>query len=194
MSNKGIEPLINYISSFFSVGEKDIDLFFKAFKHSFFPKGSVLEKESSLVQKLYFINTGFIRTFSDEDGEEITTRLSGKGTFVTSFNSFISGDNSRETIKCVSDCELLYITKSTYKELTNESVIWTSFCKQVYEREIEFNLQRNRDFLALTAKERYLKLFAEQPEIVQHIPIQYIASYIGIKPESLSRIRRKVLS
>lgn len=64
----------------------------------------------------------------------------------------------------------------------------------MYEQAIAFNLQRTTDLLTLSAEKRYLKLLAEQPEVIQNVPIQYIASYIGIKPESLSRIRKKIIS
>lgn len=63
-----------------------------------------------------------------------------------------------------------------------------------YENAISFNQQRTTDLLILSAEKRYLKLLTEQPEIIQNVPIQYIASYIGIKPESLSRIRKKIVS
>ena len=58
---------------------------------------------------------------------------------------------------------------------------------------ISQNQQRTTDFITLSAEKRYLKLMKEQPEIIQNVPIQYIASYIGIKPESLSRIRKKII-
>ncbi|MFV8326865.1 Crp/Fnr family transcriptional regulator [Flavobacterium sp. ZS1P14] len=189
-----IEPLIRYISFLFTVSDADIKLLTNFFKYENFAKGSTLEKENTVAQKLYFIRNGFIGTFSNEDGIEITTQIIGENDFITSFNSFVSGIISKENIKCISDCDVLYITKSDYDTLTKESVIWSTFCKQVYEKAIAFNLLRTTDLLTLSAEKRYLKLLAERPEIIQNVPIQYIASYIGIKPESLSRIRKKIVS
>ena len=189
-----IKPLINYVSTLFDISENDIGLLTHFFKTSNFQKGSILEKENSVAQKLYFIKNGFIRTFSNEDGIEITTQIVGENNFTTGFNSFVSGVFSKENIQCITNCEVLYITKSDYETLTKESTIWSAFCKQVYEKAIVFNQQRTTDLLTLSAEKRYLKLLTEQPEIIQNVPIQYIASYIGIKPESLSRIRKKIIT
>lgn len=81
-----------------------------------------------------------------------------------------------------------------YETLTKESEFWSVVCKQVYEKAITFNQQRTTDLLTLSAEKRYLKLLKEHPKIIQNVPIQYIATYIGIKPESLSRIRKKIIS
>ena len=188
------ELLINYVSTLFDISENDIGLLTHFFKASNFQKGAILEKENSVAQKLYFIRNGFIGTFSTEDGIEITTQIVGENNFTTGFNSFVSGVFSKENIQCITNCEVLYITKSDYETLTKESTIWSAFCKQVYEKAIVFNQQRTTDLLTLSAEKRYLKLLTEQPEIIQNVPIQYIASYIGIKPESLSRIRKKIIT
>lgn len=189
-----IEPLIRYISFLFTVSDADIKLLTNSFKYENFAKGSTLEKENTVAKKLYFIKSGFVRIFCNENGEEVTTQIVGANDFITGFNSFITGAISKENIKCISDCEVLYINKSDYDKLTKESTIWSAFCKQVYEKAITFNLQRTTDLLILSAEKRYLKLLSEKAEIVQNVPIQYIASFIGIKPESLSRIRKKIIS
>ncbi len=187
-----IVPLINYVSNLFDISDNDIRLLTHFFKNATFTKGSILEKENTIAQKLYFIKNGFIRSSSNEDGIEITTQIVGENNFITGFNSFVSEVISKENIQCISDCEVLYINKSEYVTLTKESAIWSAFCKQVYEKAITFNQQRTTDLLTLSAEKRYLKLLTEQPEIILNVPIQYIASYIGIKPESLSRIRKKI--
>lgn len=188
------EPLIEYVSNLVDITQGDINLLTHFFKPANFPKGSILEKEGKIAQKLYFIKKGFIRIFSNEDGIEITNQIVAKNNFITGFNSFVSETASSENIQCISDCEVLSITRSNYETLTRESAIWSTFCKQVYEMAITFNQQRTNDLLTLSAEKRYLKLLAEQPEIIQNVPIQFIASYIGIKPESLSRIRKKIFS
>ncbi|MBI1767066.1 MAG: Crp/Fnr family transcriptional regulator [Bacteroidetes bacterium] len=189
-----VEPLIKYVSAFSDISDNDVRLLKQFFKPADFLKGSTLEKENTVAQKLYFIRNGFIRIFCTDDGTEVTTQIVGPNNFITGFNSFVSGTLSKENIKCISNCDLLYITKSDYNELTKESAIWSAFCKQVYEKAISLNQQRTTDLLTLSAEKRYLKLLAEQPELIQNVPILYVASYIGIKPESLSRIRKKIIS
>jgi CRP/FNR family transcriptional regulator, anaerobic regulatory protein len=192
--NMTIDPLIRYVSNLVDITDNDIKLLTHFFKEANFSKGSILEKEDKIASKLYYVRNGFVRSFFSKEGIEITTQIVGGNKFITSFNSFTSGITSKENIQCISDCEVFYITKYDYEILTKESVFWSTFCRQIYEKVIVQNQQRTIDFIALSAEKRYLKLLNEQPEIIQNVPIQIIASYIGIKPESLSRIRKKIIS
>lgn len=189
-----ITPLVNSILSHFDISDSEIELLTHYFKIEKYTKGSILEKEDNVAQNLYFILNGFVRSYLNEDGTELTTQIIEKNNFITAFKSFVSGVVSKETIQCISDCQMLYITKPDYVALTKKSAIWNTFCKLVYEKNISFNQQRIKDLLVLSAEKRYIKLLSERPEIIQNVPVQYIASYIGIKPESLSRIRKKVIS
>lgn len=107
-----IESLINYVSSLSNISDSEIRLLTKFFKTANFSKASILEKEDKIAQKLYFVTSGFIRTFFNEDGIEITTQIAGENNFITSFNSFVSSVISKDNIQCISDCKVLYITKS----------------------------------------------------------------------------------
>jgi CRP-like cAMP-binding protein len=189
-----IDPLIKYVSSLADITDHDVSLLKQFFKPAHFLKSIALERENTVAQKLYFITNGFVRISFTDDGTEVTTQLVGPNNLTTSFNSFVSGTPSSENVKCISDCEVLYITKSDYNELTEQSANWSAFCKKVYEKAISLGQQRTKDLLTLSAEERYLKLLAEQPNLIQNVPIQYVASYIGVKPESLSRIRKKIIS
>jgi len=188
------EPLIKYISEYVKISDLDIELLTHFFKYERFSKSTVLEKENTIAQKLYFIKSGFIRTFYNENEEEITTQIVGNNNFITGFNSFVTGTPSQDNVKCITECEVFYISKTDYDFLTQKSSTWGVFCKKIYEKAISFNLQRTNDLLTLSAEKRYLKLMFDQPEVIQNVPIQYIASYIGIKSESLSRIRKKIIS
>lgn len=68
------------------------------------------------------------------------------------------------------------------------------FWRENHEQALIYNEERTRDMILFSAEERYLKLMRSYPDILQNVPLQYIASYIGIKPESLSRIRRQITS
>ena len=82
--------------------------------------------------------------------------------------------------------------KTDYDSLYQSIFNWEKFCKKVYEKTISASFQRTNDLLTLTAEKRYLNLMADQPEVIQNVPIRLVASYLGVKPESLSRIRRKI--
>ncbi len=189
-----VEPLIKHVSENVPLSNWEADLIRQLFVFTRFQKNTVLVKENTVTQKLYFLNKGFIRTSCLENGEETTTHIAGNNTFITGFKSFATGTVAEETLKCVTDCEVFYITKTDYDLLYQKSENWRRFCKGVYEKYLIITQQRTKDILTLSAEKHYLKLVSDQPELIQNLPIQHIASYIGIKPESLSRIRKKISS
>ncbi len=188
------DKLIKLIDENIRIDRSDIELIVSSFEVVTVSKNELLEKENKVAKCLYFINSGFVRVFHIEEGIEITTQILGTSNFVTSFNSFITGSSANDNVKCVTQCELLRISKKRYNTLSKQSQKWSAFCKKIYERTIASSEERTKDILTLSAEKRYLKLISAQPEIIRNIPLQYIASYIGIKPESLSRIRRQVIS
>ena len=164
------------------------------FESVYCEKGQLLEVENKPVKYLYFINSGFIRIFYNEEGNQITTHINCPSGFITSFNSFINGTISTDSIECITSCELLRITKNNLDILCQKSPKWADFARITYEQSVIYNEQRTKDIINLSAEERYLKLLKYNPDIIQNVPLQYIASFIGIKPESLSRIRKKLIS
>lgn len=157
-------------------------------------KNDLLEVENTRTKYLYFINEGFVRVFHNMDGNEITSHINCESGFITSFQSFISGNLSYENVQCITDCKLLKISNKNLEALYKSNQNWEKFGRIVIEQSIIYNEQRNKDLIELSAEKRYLKLLKNQPEIIQNVPLQYIASFLGIKPESLSRIRKKIIS
>jgi CRP-like cAMP-binding protein len=186
--------LFELISQKMPLEEIDAGFIKNYFEPLIIEKNVLLEEQNRIANHLYFINDGFVRVFHIDDGVEITTQIHGNRKFVTSFNSFITGNRSMENVKSITECNLLRMTKEGHDSLFKQNSKWAGFCKRIYESAISTYEQRTNDLLTLSAEKRYLKLLSTQPEIIGNIPIQYIASYIGIKPESLSRIRRQVIS
>ena len=188
------EKLIRFVEGNVPLDEFDIGLIENYFEPVKVDKNELLEKENSIARHLYFINSGYIRIFHTENGVDITTHINSQLNFITSFNSFITATPSQDNVESITPCSLLKISKKNLDALYQHSQKWTKFCKNIYEQSLTFNEQRMKDILTLSAEKRYLKLISTQPEIIRDVPLQYIASYIGIKPESLSRIRRQVIS
>ncbi|WP_423148577.1 Crp/Fnr family transcriptional regulator [Rubrolithibacter danxiaensis] len=189
-----VDALLQYIKRITTLNEFDNLLVRSYFDCKYFQKGSLLEEQNHRTKNLYFIKSGFVRSFYINEEEEVTAAIKGPDSMITSFKGFVSDSYSESNIHCITDCEIAFISREKYKVLHDESNNWKIFCKAVYEQEIEFNNQRTLDLLILKAESRYLKLIKNNSEIVQNVPIQYLATYLGIKPESLSRIRRKVVS
>jgi CRP/FNR family transcriptional regulator, anaerobic regulatory protein len=169
----------------------DMNTFFKYLSVS---QNTILEEQDKIPQYLYFINSGFMRLFYyDENGEEQTTFLCSQTGFIASFSSLINQTKTIENIECITDCELLKISYVDAKKLVEKSEIFKDFFLVMFEKSISLATLRANDLALLNAEQRYQKMIDQQPHFIQNIPLQYIASYLGIKPQSLSRIRKQII-
>ncbi len=153
----------------------------------------MVEEEGKIPEHLYFIVSGFMRLFHyHENGNEITTHINCPPGFITSYPDFINQTKTNDYLECITECDLLRITKPNLDLLTLKSPVFKNFSISVFQRSLAYNEKRSIELATLTADQRYKKLIEDHPDIVRHVPVQYIASFLGMKPESLSRIRRQM--
>lgn len=189
------DKLLQYIHSNYHFSQKEIEMVQHYFEPVSFSKNIVIEEAGKVPNYLYYIVSGYLRLFyMDENGNEITTHINCPPGFFTSYSHFISETVSDHNVECVTACELLRITKENLDHLVKQSQAMKDFSISVFQHSIAYNENRSRELSTLNAEQRYLKLLKDYPEIIQHVPIQYIASFLGMKPESLSRIRRKIIN
>ena len=157
-------------------------------------RNTIIEDQEKIPTFLYFISIGFMRLFYyDENGDEVTTYLSSPNGFIASFLSLINQKPATENVECITDCQLLKISRQNLISLIDKSESFKKFSLVIFEKVMALSQIRANDLATLTAELRYKKMIAEQPHLLQNIPIQYIASFLGIKPQSLSRIRRQII-
>jgi CRP/FNR family transcriptional regulator, anaerobic regulatory protein len=157
-------------------------------------RNSVLEEEGKVPKYLYFVNSGFMRLFYyDQNGDEVTTHLASPNDFIASFLNLIHQKPSTENVECVTECQVLRVTRDSMLAFIDKSDNFKKISLAIFEHAIASSQIRANDLATLTAELRYKKLIEERPEILQNMPIQYIASYLGIKPQSLSRIRKQMI-
>jgi CRP-like cAMP-binding protein len=194
MINKNYGKLLKEISETGNPSIEEIDNIRNSFISISAKRNSVLEEQDKIPQYLYFINSGFMRLFYyDDNGEEQTTFLCSETGFIASFSSLINQTKATENVECITDCELLKISYVAAKQLVEKSEIFKNFFLVMFEKSISSATLRANDLATLNAEQRYQKMIAQQPNFIQNIPLQYIASYLGIKPQSLSRIRKQVI-
>ncbi|MFV8347968.1 Crp/Fnr family transcriptional regulator [Flavobacterium sp. ZB4P13] len=184
--------LINIISQKVLLSDTDIKLCNDYFEPVLFPKNSIIEAEGKIPNYLYFVVSGFMRLFHYNDsGTEITSHINCPPGFITSYFNFINQTKANDNVACITACELLRITKNDLDFLTQQSAAFKDFSIGVFQQSIAYNENRSKELATLTAEQRYHKLIDNYPAILHNVPIQYIASFLGIKPQSLSRIRRQ---
>gem|GEM_PF-70686 len=196
LSTQHMDPhqtLISLISSQVTLSENDLKLCREYFEPVVLPKNFTAEEAGRIPSYLYYVNSGFMRLFYYNDqGDEITTHINCPPGFITSYQHFIHATTSNEFVECVTACDLLRITRGNLELLTTTSGAMKDFSIWVFQQSLQYNEARANQLATLTAEQRYRNLILHYPGIVQHVPLQYIASFLGIKPESLSRIRKQL--
>jgi CRP-like cAMP-binding protein len=142
---------------------------------------------------LYFIESGCVRLYvNSPEGEEVCVGFAYGGTFITCFQTFIHEIPSQQCIEAVMDCELLAIPKTDFFKLVNEHKSIANWYRHSLENILTGHIQRQIELLTLSPHGRYETFLKRSGHLVNSIPLKYIASYLMMKPETLSRIRAKI--
>lgn len=155
-------------------------------------KGTLIIEKDEMCTKIFFIVDGIFRTFRESNETEYTTGFSFKGDFDTSPFSFYYELPATETIEAITDATVLVIERNDFWEATkNNSELQNGVYLLLagYIEILESRLHENR---SMTAEQRYLQLLQEQPDDIKKISLGFIASFLGITKERLSRIRKKM--
>lgn len=153
-------------------------------------KGRFLVRKGEKSDRIAFIKEGVLRIFYSHNGEEVTRYLGMELSFITSLSSFISQTPAPESIQALEDSELLLISHQDMQRLCLKYHRWETLYRKVIEYMFLCTENRIREFISRTAEERYAALLLERPGLVGRVPQKYIASYIGIAPQSLSRLQK----
>ena len=185
------EIFLSYVRLLVDIPKIDQEICRKYFKLFSFKKDSIIESAGKVPEYHNFIVSGFMRNFYvDEQGQEITTDVNDSPRFFTSYDHFMNKTLSNENLHCITDCELLRIKRDEVDITVKLGITQLEYTVQILQQHLEKSRQRAIDHTALSAEQRYLKLQEKQPSILHNVPLKYIASYLGIKPETLSRIRK----
>jgi CRP/FNR family transcriptional regulator, anaerobic regulatory protein len=186
--------LEQYIQSYFGVASPEgLTAMMPLFTPTAVKKGTRLLQTGNRCRTLSFVQSGFLRVFAVENGREVTQWISTQGYFITDLASFIFNSPARWTIEAITDAELYTITQTDYAKIETLVTQWPRLEKLFLVR--CFTVLENRIFshLSMPAEERYHFFFGQHPELFNQVPLQYIASMLGMTPETFSRIRKKQL-
>lgn len=155
------------------------------------PKDASILKSGQVSDRIYFINEGLVRAFYERDGKEHTLWLGFAGEFVYSVKSFIEQSPSLDTIVLVTDCKFTSLSYQNLQYLYNKDPIWNKFGRLMFEKYYVILIERIRLFQSLSAAERYDQVDKRHPNILEEVKLTHLASYLGMAPETLSRLRAK---
>ncbi len=155
-----------------------------------FVRGDFLLKEGEIERNIYFVEKGAVRVFLMNDVEEQTIRLGYKGYFINSFSSFMTEKPSALYVDIIRKTTIKIIPKSYLQELANENLENLQQYANFLELMIVQQLEREIDLLTPSFSERLERVLKRSPNLFKEIPLKYIASYLRMTPETLSRIRK----
>ncbi len=190
-----INVLFSHIEQKVPLTERDrtaIETFFIAKK---LRKRQYLLQEGDICKYLTFVAKGLVRTYNvDDKGDEHMSIFGWEGWWVSDFNSFLSSQPAVFNIDAIEDSELLLISQENYEALTLEVPIMDRYFRILYQNSLVTKERRIMSSITHTAEEKYLQLIESSPQLVERIPQHLIASYLGIAPETLSRIKKSLVS
>jgi CRP-like cAMP-binding protein len=188
-----MSTLKQYIRSYFGIlSPEDLQAIMALFIKEELKKGEYFVAPDTRCTKLAFVENGYIRMYGYYEGREITQWIAGSGYFVVDLQSFISETKARFCIQALTDSSIYTISRMDYMQIPKWIDGWLPLEKQFLIRCSVMMEMRIFGHLAMSAEERYLKFYEENTDMFNQIPLQYIASMLGMTPETFSRMRRKL--
>jgi CRP-like cAMP-binding protein len=184
--------LKNVISSVQPIEEHEWNMVLPLFEFRELKRRELILKEGQICKTIDFIVEGSVRTYINVDGKEVSRQFFFENSFFNEMSSFLTQKPTLFNIEALEACKLLSICKSDLDRVYSEHSNFLKFGKTMAERTAIFSIDRNIENYICTAKERYLRLINERPKVISRVPLHMIASYIGITPEALSRIRKEI--
>lgn len=183
--------LEQYINFNFGVEDEELANIASLFEPEVVRKGDFYIKSGAACNKLSFVQSGFLRLYASTENKDITQWIFSKGYFIGDMPSLTFGVPSRWNIQALTDSEVFTIQKVKYNKITDTVPRWPEIEKHFLIK--CFTIMEDRIFahLSLTAEERYSAFYEHNRELFNQIPLQYIASMLGMTPETFSRVRKR---
>ncbi len=186
--------IIKSIKSIVSLNKEEETTFLNILEVKQFKKKDYLLREGQVCNKITFLNKGSARLFYNVEGTEKTIQFFFENSWHTDYASFLTGKPTIENLQALEDTEVVQFLKNDlqklYKDIPKFERVGRVFAENAFLSVSQLNQMKTNE----EPERRYLNLLKKRPELIQRIPQHYIASYLGIQPETLSRIRKRISS
>lgn len=188
-----INVLFSHIEEKVALTDKDRAEIITFFTPKKLRKRQYLLQAGDVCRHLAFVAKGLLRTYNvDDKGDEHMSVFGWEGWWISDFNSFLSGEPALFNIDAIEDSELFMISRADYDALTLAVPIMDRYFRLLYQNSLVTKERRLMSSITHSAEEKYLLLAESNPQIIERLPQNLIASYLGIAPETLSRIKRNL--
>jgi len=183
---------IKHFRQFTDFNDSELEIIMPYFETRKFKKKSILLDIGKVSNEVFYIIKGCIRLYCEKDGEELSTYFFTENMFAGSYDSFLSRRPSKVAIETLEECEVLVLTHEAQEKLFDIFPKMNEFIRKAIEQRFILLHDLFISYLLNSPEERYLMLQQERPALLQRIPQHQIASFLGVTPVSLSRIRNRV--
>ncbi|KAB1232444.1 Crp/Fnr family transcriptional regulator [Chryseobacterium viscerum] len=186
------EVLLSHIENKVDITEEQKSQLQSFFTLKKLRKKQYLLQEGDICKSLSFVSKGLLKSyFLDEKGNENINMFAFEGWWISDFNSFINQEKSVLNIDAIEETEVLMITLEDYEKMMLEIPVMDRYFRILYQNSLVTKDYRLIVSNSYTAEEKYLQLTQKNPEMIKRVPHNLIASYLGLAPETVSRIRKK---
>ncbi|MCB0628610.1 MAG: Crp/Fnr family transcriptional regulator [Saprospiraceae bacterium] len=185
--------LVQLMSQLTRLTEEEESAIEKSFPIRTFEKGTYLLKEGQIAKDAYYVISGCIREYELLDGDEKTTSFFTEDQSVANFYSMANQAPSRVNFVCAEDTTVAVLNAEKESELYRKFPRFETFCRTGMEQMMGTRQEQLADLITLKPEQRYRKLLEQRPELLNRVPQYHLASYLGIQPETLSRIRKRIV-
>lgn len=186
--------LENHFLQLFGIPESKVQDIISRFVREDFVKGDMFLVRDKKSERLSFIHEGVFRVYAHTDAKEVTQWIGHDGYFLTDLSSFLFESPSRWNIQAITSATVFSLYKKDYLEFEQYIPDWNILEKRFMAKCFMMIEDRVFSFLSQSAEERYDQYFQQNKALFNKVPLQYIASVLGMSPETLSRIRAKSTS
>ncbi|OZI10966.1 cyclic nucleotide-binding protein [Bacillaceae bacterium SAS-127] len=185
--------LMKYMTQFTKLSEEEQQAIVKELCMEEYKKGTVLLRQGDVPTKCYFVLKGCVRQYSvDEAGKEVTSNFYTEEQAIANFNHHKQDQSSAYSFICLEDCILVVGDLDAEKDMYNKHTELETMTRKMIEEKLGEVQDELASFIASTPEERYRALLQKRPCLIERVPQHQLASYLGITPESLSRIKKRI--
>lgn len=177
------------VNSVYEISEDSLEKLMQRASKIVYPKGFHIFESGKVETNVYLLEKGIVRAFVNVDGKEITFWIGKEGATLFALKSYMNNEPGYETIELLEESTLYELKRDELYRLYKDNIQMANWGRKLAEREFLRTEERLISHLLTTASERYKQLMDETPDLLQRVPLECLASYLGITPVSLSRIR-----
>ncbi len=192
MKPETFNNIVLFIGHYVDFSQSELSAIKDFIKIKHLKKNEIFIDEGEIAKYIAFTNKGYLRVYYNHDGDEITRDITPLHSFATALPSFVSETPSFEIVRAITDCELVIIHKKDLEYLYSHYPNWERFGRKIIEEMFVESQRRVYSFITETAEDRYRMLMKQYPDMIREVPLKYIADFIGIKLQSLSRLRKSI--